>query len=132
MSAWLLPPAYVVGLEVIFSLCPLPGGRGYPSPRFFHCSLVPGPFRGGGGERNPVLGSFPGFWSQVFSERVIYLFIYLSWTRYPSGQIRMGYSPPRSGWDTPLARSGWGTPLRQNNRVAVCLLLAFTQENFPV
>ena len=36
--------------------------RGYPSPRFFSRSLVPGPFRG----RTPVSGSFPCHWSQVF------------------------------------------------------------------
>ena len=50
------------GGYVFTGICLLTWG-GYPSPRFFPMSLVPGPFQGG----SPVPSSFPGHWSQVLS-----------------------------------------------------------------
>ena len=59
------PPAYVVRWDNDFtsvSLSHHTGGRGYPSPRFFPRSLVPGPFLGGEEVLQSQMGKVPQSW----------------------------------------------------------------------
>ena len=97
---------------------------GYPSPRFFQRSLVPGPFLRGYPSpkffpRSLVSGPFPG--------------------EYPSpaksqSPVTAGGSSPGQGYPQP----GLGYPsLRQNSRASTCYAagsvpLAVTQEDFLV
>ena len=117
-SVTLLPPAFEVRREVIFSVCQSTPGE-YPSLMFFPRSLVPGPFQRG----TPVSGSFPGYWSQVLSRWGTPV---LAEGGYPSPSWGMGGTPvggtpwPGQDWGTPppsqvrmgypLARIGTGTP----------------------
>ena len=122
-----------------------PGG--YPCPRFFPRSLVPGSFQGHQfpgpfwGYSSPRF--FPGHWSQVLSGG------YPSpgqgysspgrgypspaggypVMEYPLARIGLGYPPAWAGWGIqpgqmgcppPLAWSGWGTPPGQNSRASTC------------
>ena len=107
-------------------VCVCSEGRGYPSPRFFHRSLVPGPFRG-----YPSPGQGWGYPSP-------------SW-----GYPRIGVPPARTGLGYPLATTGLGYPHGQdrtgvplplpgqNSRASTCyaacgMPLAFTWKDFLV
>ena len=99
-----LPPAYVVRREVMFSLCPPRKGGGYPSLRFFLCSLVlswgrtpvpgsfpalvPGPFPVGGYPTHRSLVPCP------FQGGIPVLTGRYPRVGYPPGQVRVGYPPP--------------------------------------
>ena len=62
--SWWLPPTSEGWVRYCFHRCvSVYTQKGYPSPRFFPRSLVPGPSQGG----TLVPGSFPGHWSQVLS-----------------------------------------------------------------
>ena len=66
-------------------------GGEYSSPRFFSRSLAPGPFWMG----TPVIGSFPGHWSQVLSGGV------------PQSQVLSRSLVPGPFWrDTPVPVPG--------------------------
>ena len=118
---------------------------GYPSPRFFPRSLVPGSLGGTPVPSSfldhqsqvlsgctPVLGSFPGHWFQVLSKGTLVLtggthsgWGYLT-TEYPQpGQDGVPTWPGQDGIPPlpfqdevhPPARSGWGTPWPGQNGV---------------
>ena len=97
---------------------PRGGGGGYPSPRFFPRSLIPGPFWGGvtpvpgvwsqvlSGGYFMVPGPFPGVWSQVLFGQGGYP----SPRFFPSGALERIGVPPSWDWGIPPS------PPRQNRR----------------
>ena len=110
--------------NVFTGMCPFTGG-----PQSQILSEVTSPFLGGGG--TPILGSFPGHWSQVLSGEEYpspgwrvphpWLLVPQSWQGVPQygvptqpgedgvlpGKVRMWYSPSRTGVPTPPGQNSW-------------------------
>ena len=114
--------------KVMFSqVCP---HEGYPSPRFFPWSLVPGPFWGVPQFQPGVPQSQTGVTQSQLGATLFQTGVHQSRTGVPLSQPGI---PPSWDWGTPW--QGWGTP--QDRRASTCYMtgdmpLAVTQEDFLV
>ena len=101
------PPTAGFVCYQIYLYCPFTP-RGYPSPRFFLRSLVPGPF---GGFLSPRWAGTPVPGRGVPPARKGVSSLGRTGLGYPLTRTGLGYPPARTELGYPLARTGLGPPL---------------------